>query len=139
MKIIRYRYNNLILILYRDLNIKKEYIKNKLGKNIELFDYEIIFNNDVNIFTRIQLNKDKEKKSYLNYFIVYDIKNYSFNLLNKLVQINHRAININIVKEDNIKLDRAKEVIELYITTSYRIEYITKRLYDVFNWRNSWS
>ena len=78
LKIIRYRYNNLVLILYGDLNIKREDIRNKLGKNIEPFGYEIIFNDDVNEFTQAQLNKDKEKKSYLDYFIVDGIKNYDF-------------------------------------------------------------
>ena len=36
LKLLRYKYNNLTLILFGDLNMNREVIKNKLSKEIEI-------------------------------------------------------------------------------------------------------
>ena len=51
MKLLWYKYNNLTLILFRDLNMNREVIENILSKEIEILYFKILYNRSKNEYT----------------------------------------------------------------------------------------
>ena len=60
--------------------MNREVIENKLSKEIEMLGFKIWYNWNENEYTREQEVNGKNKKSYLDYMITYDIDNLSFNI-----------------------------------------------------------
>ena len=54
LKLFRYKYNNLTLILFGDLNMNREVIENKLSKEIDILGFKIWYNRNENEYTREQ-------------------------------------------------------------------------------------
>ena len=73
------------------------------------------------------------KKLYLDYMISFGIDNCNFQILNKLVITDHKALSIEFLDDRKRKLDRVKELIEPYNIANHKIEEITNRLVEVFN------
>ena len=73
---------------------RKVIIENRLSKEIEILGFKIWYNRNKNEYTREQVVNVKTKKSYLDYMITYGIDNLQFNILNKLVITDHRALSI---------------------------------------------
>ena len=132
LKILRYKYNNLTLILFGDLNMNRDVIENKLSKEIEILGFKIWYNRNKNEYTREQKVNDNNKKSYLDYMITYGIDNLCFNILDKLVITDHRALSIEFLEDKKRKLDRVKEIIEPYNIANNKIDDISNKLIDVF-------
>ena len=125
------RYNNLRLILFGDLNINLDDIDIKIKNKIEPFGFKIWFKNEE--YTRIQIVKNNEKKSYLDYFITYGLENVDFNIIDKLVLSDHKALSLEFFEDKNIKLERINVIIEPYSIAQNKIDEITEKLKDAFN------
>ncbi len=54
--------------------------------------------NNKNNYTRSQIVKNIEKKSYLDYFITYGINNWYFNIMDKLVLSNHKSLSYEFIE-----------------------------------------
>ena len=93
--LLKRNYHSLSLILFGDLNIKRENIKSSLTNKIVSYGFKVWYNNDNNIFTHEQKINNKIVKSYLDYIITYGIENANFNVLDKLVNTDHNAIELN--------------------------------------------
>ena len=72
------------------------------------------------------------KKSYLDYFITYGLENVSFNIIDKLVLTDHRALSLEFFEDKNIKLERMKELIEPYSIAQIKIDETSEKLKDAF-------
>ena len=64
--------------------------------------------------------------------ITYVIDNLSFNILNKLVITDHKALSIEFLDDKKRKLDRFKEMIEPYNIANNKIDDISSKLIDLF-------
>ena len=95
------RYNNLRLILFGDLNINLDEIDIKLKNKIDQYGFKIWYNK--NSYTRSQIVKNEEKKSYLDYFITYGIDNGCFNIMDKLVLSYHKAISFEFIEDNKFR------------------------------------
>ncbi len=131
--LLRRKYNNLTLVLFGDLNMSREEVKDKLSTEIEPLGFKIWYKNNKNEYTREQSVKGIIKKSYLDYMITFGIDNINFQILNKLVITDHKALSIEFLDDRKRKLDRVKELIEPYNIANHKIEEITNRLVEVFN------
>ena len=69
----------------------------------------------------------KNKKSNLDYMITYGIDNLYFNILNKLVITDHRALSIEFFDDKVRKLDRIKDIIESYNIANNKIDDISNK------------
>jgi len=130
LMLLKRRYNNLKLVLFGDLNINLEDIDDKLKDKIEPFGFKIWYKKRE--YTRIQKVKDIEKKSYLDYFITYGLENVNFNIIDKLVLTDHRALSLEFFEDKNIKLERMKELIEPYAIAQIKMDEISEKLKDAF-------
>ena len=128
--LIQRRYNNLKLILFGDLNINKDEIDIKLKNKIEKYGFKIWYNK--NSYTRSQIVKNEEKKSYLDYFITYGINYGYFNIMDKLIISDHKAISFEFLEDNNFKLDRIKEIIEPYAIAQIKTDDISNKLKNAF-------
>ena len=128
--LLKRRYNNLKLVLFGDLNINLEDIDDKLKDKIEPFGFKIWYKKRE--YTRIQNIKNVEKKSYLDYFITYGLENVNFNILDKLLLTDHRALSLEFFEDKNIKLERMKELIEPYAIAQIKMDEISEKLKDAF-------
>ena len=125
--LLRRKYNNLTLVLFGDLNMSREEVKDKLSTEIEPLGFKIWYKNNKNEYTREQSVKGIIKKSYLDYMITFGIDNINFQILNKLVITDHKALSIEFLDDRKRKLDRVKELIEPYNIANHKIEEITNR------------
>ena len=132
LKLLRYKYNNLTLVLFGDLNMNRGVIENQLSKEIEILGFKIWYSRNKNEYTREQDVNGKIKQSYLDYMITYGIDNLNFNILKKLVTTDHRALSIEFLEDKKRKLDRVKEIIEPYNIANNKIDDISNKLIDVF-------
>jgi len=107
LKLLRYKYNKLTLVLFGDFNMNRDVIENKLSKEIEILGYKIWYSRNKNEYTREQEVNGKIKKSYLDYMITYGIDNLCFIILDKLVITDHRGLSIEFLD------DKKKNLIEL--------------------------
>ena len=106
---------------------------NKNEDNININDNNIKDDNrNKNEYTREQKVNDNNKKSFLDYMITYGIDNLCFNILDKLVITDHRALSIEFLEDKKRKLDRVKEIIEPYNIANNKIDDISNKLIDVF-------
>ena len=112
--------------------MNRDVIENKLSKEIEILGFKIWYNRNKNEYTREQKVNDNNKKSYLDYMITYGIDNLCFNILDKLVITDHRALSIEFLEDKKRKLDRVKEIIEPYNIANKKINEISNKLIDVF-------
>ena len=99
---------------------------------IEILGFKIWYSRNKNEYTREQKVNDNNKKSYLDYMITYGIDNLCFNILDKLVITDHRALSIEFLEDKKRKLDRVKEIIEPYNIANNKIDDISNKLIDVF-------
>ena len=128
--LIQRRYNNLKLILFGDLNINKDETDIKIKSKIEKYGFKIWYNK--NSYTRSQIVKIEQKKSYLDYFITYGINYGYFNIMDKLVLSDHKAISFEFFEDNNFKLDRIKEIIEPYAIAQIKTDEISNKLKNAF-------
>ena len=63
--------------------------------------------------------------------ITYGIDNLCFNILDKLVITDHRALSIEFLEDKKRKLDRVKEIIKTYNIANNKINDISNKLIDV--------
>ena len=52
LQLLRYKYNNLTLVLFGDLNMNRDVIENKLSKEIEILVFKIWNSRNKNEYTR---------------------------------------------------------------------------------------
>ena len=64
--------------------------------------------------------------------ITFGIHNCNFQILNKLVITDHKALTIEFLYDKKRKFDRVKEIIEPYNIGNNKIDDINNRLVDVF-------
>ena len=64
--------------------------------------------------------------------VTYGINNLQFNILKKLVITAHRGLSIEFIEDKKRKLDRVKEIIELYNIANNKIDSINNKSIDVF-------
>ena len=130
--LLKRNYHSLSLILFGDLNIKRENIKSSLSDKIEPYGFKVWYNEDNNIFTHEQKINDKIIKSYLDYIITYGIENANFNVIDKLVNTDHNAIELNFIENEKRKLNRIKQFIEPYLRVYNKSDEIKDKLIEVF-------
>ena len=131
--LLKSKYNSLSLILFGDLNIERKNIKRELIDKIELYGFHVWYNNDKNVFTHDQKLGDKKIESYLDYMITYGIDNINFNVGDKLVNTDHKCLELSFIETNNRKLNRIKEIVEPYTRVYTKSEEITNKLIEVFN------
>ena len=131
--LLKSKYNSLSLILFGDLNIERKNIKRELIDKIELYGFHVWYNNDKNVFTHDQKLGDKKIESYLDYMITYGIDNINFNVGDKLVNTDHKCLELTFIETNNRKLNRIKEIVEPYTRVYTKSEEITNKLIEVFN------
>ena len=70
-KIIRIKsvYETINIILFGDLNIKKDEIEKKLGYKLKYYNLKVLYSKEEEEFTRKEKVKNILKISYLDYFI----------------------------------------------------------------------
>ena len=94
---------------------------------IEILGFKIWYSRNKNEYTREQEVNGKIKQSYLDYMITYGIDNLYFNILNKLVITDHRALSIEFFDDKVRKLDRIKDIIESYNIANNKIDDISNK------------
>ena len=68
----------------------------------------------------------------MDYFITYDINNGYFNIMDKLVLSDHKALSYEFIEDNTFKLDRIKEIIEPYAIAQIKVDDISNKLKDAF-------
>ena len=130
--LLKRNYKSLSLILFGDLNIKREKIKEKIIDKIEPFGFKVWYNKEENIYTHEQKIGNKIIKSYLDYMITYGIDNISFDIKDNLVYTDHKCLELIYLEDENRKLNRIKETIEPYIRVYKKSDEIKNELIEVF-------
>ena len=132
-KIIRIKsiYETLNIIIYGDLNIKREEIEKKLGNKLKYYNLDVLYSKEEEEFTRYEKVKNILKTSYLDYFI----SNTNGNLFisNSPCITDHRILLFEINNNANFKIERIKDILEPYEIAKINKDNITKKLIDIFD------
>ena len=132
-KIIRIKsiYETINIILFGDLNIKRDEIEKKLGNKLKYYNLDVLYNNEEEEFTKKETVKNILKISYLDYFI----SNINGNLFisNSPCITDHRILLFEINNNANFKIERIMDTLEPYEIAKINKDKITKKLNDIFN------
>ena len=133
-------YNNLIelkkkygeslkLIMFGDLNMKREKIRNnKYFQEVVKYNFSVIMNDNINEYTRIENVLGEIKTSYIDYFIIHGFKDHIFNITDSPVITDHKGLEL-LIKNDEIGyIKKTKQVIESYILVKNKYKEIQKKL-----------
>ena len=124
-------YNTINIILFGDLNIKREDIEKKLGNKLKYYNLDVLYSKEEEECTRKEIVKNILKTSYLDYFI----SNTNGNLFisNSPCITDHRILLFEINNNANFKIERIKDILEPYEIAKINKDNITKKLIDVFD------
>ena len=130
--LLKRNYNSLSLILFGDLNIKREKIEEKLENKIKEYGFKVWYKKDKDEYTHEQKSGNKIFKSYLDYMITYGIEDIDFDVIDNLVYTDHKCLELSFIENDKRKLNRIKEMIEPYIRVHNKSEEIKNELIEAF-------
>ena len=130
--LLKRNYKSLSLILFGDLNIKREKIQEKIIDKLEPYGFKVWYKKGNDIYTHEQKIGNKIIKSYLDYMITYGIDNINFDIKDNLVYTDHKCLELIYLEDENRKLNRIKEMIEPYIRVYKKSDEIKNELIEVF-------
>ena len=130
--LLKRNYNSLSLILFGDLNIKREKIEEKLENKISQYGFKVWYKKEKDEYTHEQKSGNKIFKSYLDYMITYGIEDIDFDVIDNLVYSAHKCLELSFIENNNRKLNRIKEMIEPYIRVYNKSEEIKNELIEAF-------
>ena len=124
-------YETINIILFGDLNIKRDEIEKKLGNKLKYYNLDVLYSKEEEEFTRKETVKNILKTSYLDYFI----SNINDNLFisNSPCITDHRILLFEINNNNNFKIERMIDTLEPYEIAKINKDKITKKLIDIFN------
>ena len=124
-------YKTINIILFGDLNIKRDEIEKKLGNKLKYYNLKVLYSKEEEECTRKETVKNILKTSYLDYFI----SNINGNLFinNSPCITDHRILLFEINNNTNFKIERIKDILEPYEIAKINKDNITKKLIDIFN------
>lgn len=129
------RYKDSKLILFGDLNINRKRLVNKLkelqGENKEL---KAIFDLDEKVFTRYRETVNGIQESYLDYFIINNIKEYTFSINEPIFTSDHKVLKLVIPISE---LGDLKADTELRLKFKYKTEEVDEISKDLITALNS--
>ena len=112
--------------------MSREEVKNKLSIEIEPLGFKVWNKKNKEEDTRKQSVKEIMKKSYLDFIITFGIDNYNFQILDKLVISDHKALSIEFLDDRKKKSNRIKELIEPYTIDANRlVELFNSKIAEV--------
>lgn len=108
---IKNRYKNCKMIIFRDFNLNKEEFKVKI-KNVLGNDFRYHYNTQKLNFTRIRiLYNNTIEKSYLDYFITYGFSNIKFDINLPIGKSTHLSLELYMPKNQIGQLIIQKKLI----------------------------
>ena len=124
-------YETINIILFGDLNIKRDEIEKKLGNKLKYYNLDVLYSKEEEECTRKETVKNIIKTSYLDYFIS-NINGKLF-ISNSPCITDHRILLFEINNNANFKIERIKDILEPYEIAKINKDNITKKLIDIFN------
>jgi len=97
LMLLKRNYNSLSLILFGDLNIKREKIEEKLENKISQYGFKIWYKKEKDEYTHEQKSGNKIFKSYLDYMITYGIEDIDFDVIDNLVYSDHKCLELSFI------------------------------------------
>ena len=124
-------YETINIILFGDLNIKRDEIEKKLGNKLKYYNLDVLYSKEEEEFTRKETVDNILKTSYLDYFI----SNIDGNLFisNNPGITNHRILLFEINNNTTFKIERIMDTLEPYEIAKINKDKITNKLIDIFN------
>ena len=124
-------YKTINIILYGDLNIKRNEIEKRLGNKLKYYNLNVLYSKEKEECTRKETVKNNIITSYLDYFI----SNINGNLFisNSPCITDHRILLFEINNNVNFKIERIKDILEPYEIAKINKDNITRKLIEVFD------
>ena len=124
-------YKTINIILFGDLNIKRDEIEKRLANKLKYYNLNVLYSKEIEECTRKETVKNNIITSYLDYFI----SNINGNLFisNSPCITDHRILLFEINNNVNFKIERIKDILEPYEIAKINKDNITKKLIEVFD------
>jgi hypothetical protein len=125
------RYRSTSIIVFGDLNYRRGDV-NKAFKELEQRGFVIIYDINPESFTRSQLVLGNLKKSYLDYFMIKEVKNQKMRICDPIGRSDHKSLVINI-NDDNMRIRRAVNLKMQFSKILHNYQIITMRMIEALS------
>ena len=92
------RYQSAKIVVFGDLNYKRNEV-HKAFKSLSDRKFTILYEEDVDTFTRSQQTINGLQKSYLDYFLVKNVQNYSMKIQDPIGHSDHKSLLIKVLDQ----------------------------------------
>ena len=87
------------IIIFGDFNYKRNEIKKRFDKLLKV-DFEFVYDDDPEMYTRSQLVNGKMQQSYLDYILVKNVTGFNLTIHNPIGNSDHRCLGLYLYQND---------------------------------------
>ncbi len=102
------RYKDVAIVLYSDLNLTRDEIKEDVVKPLSPYGYRVLYNNGPGAFTR--LGREGHKNNYLDYFIVSEVDAGEVEIKDPIGKSDHLTISTRIKPSNAVGFGLKKQL-----------------------------
>jgi len=122
------RYVSTPVVVFGDMNFRREELREKFRSLFER-SFRFIFDDDPEQYTRSQKTVNGIQRSYLDYFLVKNVFDFDFHILEPIGNSDHRCLRMDIV-QNNMRIMRRQIREFKFSLVKKNSEQIGKRLLD---------
>ena len=132
LRTICYKYNDLSLVLYGDLNMDRDQFKNKVEMPLAEMGYLSHYNKGCSAYTRYEVRLGAPVTSYIDFMITYGEKIKEFSVSKPIGRSDHLTLAVSVQKDVWLKKMSQKKVLRTnFSKVAQDCEEVTKLMEQV--------